>query len=173
MEEKDLLLNQICSLYFDKEENSAHLTGYIIAKNNDELICKHINQRGEYDGYIWSRVSDLYRISYNGKYDRKIAKLYNYKKQKHPDYNPKGKSLAKDLLAYARQNGYLVSIELNTDGITGWVRDFSNTKVVIECLDSYYADSDGIETVSIDEVNTISCDTDFEQDLLIISKMKK
>lgn len=55
---------KIASLYFDKEDNCAHLTGFVHGYNEEELLVAHITPRGEYDGYVLNKISNLYRIDY-------------------------------------------------------------------------------------------------------------
>ncbi len=166
MNTTDLILNKICSLYFDKDDEEAHLTGYVVSSNETELICKHINQRGEYDGYIWSRVSDLYRICYEGQYEKKIEDLYCLKSQIHPCFFPKKHSLIEELMDFAKINNYLISVDFRTESITGRVLNCSDNTIRINCIDQFGRD-DGVEVVSIDEIVSVSCDTDYEQDLFL------
>ena len=44
---------KVANVYLDKEDTCHHLTGYITACNDDEVLIAHINTRGEYDGFVY------------------------------------------------------------------------------------------------------------------------
>lgn len=159
--------NKVVSLYFNKEDNSCHLTGFVAAFNNDEILVKHITNRGNYDGFILNRFENLYRISYDDKYENKILKLYNIKNQNHPKINVKAGNILFSLFDFSMKNNYLCTIEFTNDNIVGFIMDYNDDYIYIEEINDY-GEKMGKCVINYDEIITISCDTDNEQDLMIL-----
>ena len=67
---------RVASFYFNKEDNCAHLTGFVLFYNAQEIVVAHITPRGEYDGYVYNKLEDLYRIEYHGNYEKKILEPF-------------------------------------------------------------------------------------------------
>lgn len=158
---------KIASYYFDKEDNCKHLTGFVHYFNEQELLIAHITPRGEYDGFVLNRMDGLYRVDYDGLYEKKIQHLYELKNQTHPVVPCDEEGIVIPLLKFAFENEYLITFEMENDAITGsvdWFGDYVKLQVI---------DENGIENgkciIDIDEVVTISCDTDYEQDLKILN----
>lgn len=163
--------HKVASFYFDKEDNCVHLTGIVHQHNEDELLIAHITPRGEYDGFILNKIGNLYRIDYEGEYENKIQRLYQLKAQAHPTVVCNEDGILFSLLKFARENQRLVSLELNTDKVTGIVKKYDNF-VQLQVINE-----NGIKNgrciIAIDEIVTISCDTDYEQDLKILNLAKE
>ena len=154
---------RVASFYFNKEDNCAHLTGFVLFYNAQEIVVAHITPRGEYDGYVYNKLEDLYRIEYHGNYEKKIERLYNLKKQTHKMLFYDGDNILSHLLDLARVSGRLVSLELRNDTITGYIMEYGDY-VKVNLIDENGV-ADGECVINIDEVVTISIDTDYEQDL--------
>ncbi|MCM1365313.1 MAG: hypothetical protein NC122_00190 [Faecalibacterium sp.] len=157
---------KIVSFYFNKEDNCTHLTGFIYAYNENELLVAHITPRGEYDGFILNQMSNLYKIEYDGDYEKKILNLYCLKRQSHPCIEIRGDSILFSLLDFTKDNNHLISVDLNTDKITGFVKSYDDF-ITLNMVDDY-GRNNGVAVVSIDEVITFSCDTSDEQDLSLL-----
>ena len=159
--------NNVASFYFDREDNCIHLTGMICAYNDSELLISHITPRGEYDGFILKMISDLYKMDYNGDYEKKIINLYSLKNQTHPNININNDAQFFSLIDFAKDEKHLISAELNNDKITGFVIDYDDDYITLNIIDDY-ARSIGVTVINIDEIVTLSCDTDYEQDLKLM-----
>ena len=160
--------NKIASFYFNKDDNQVHLTGFVHYFNEDEILISHITPRGEYDGYFFNRISNIYRLDYDGDYEIKIQHLYNFKKQSHPCIECDENGILFPLLNYAQNNDLIISCELQNDKITGLVNGYDNW-IYISVIDDKGKEN-GVSILDIDEVITFSCDTDYEQDLKMLSE---
>lgn len=161
---------KVVSLYFNKEDNCVHLTGYICCYNEDEILISHITSRGEYDGFILNKIDNLYRIDYDGEYEKKIEKLYKLKKQSHPIITGDEDGILYPLLAFTDENQYFISVELQSDKVTGLINGY-NDYIYLSTVNDFGHDS-GITAVDIDEIAVFAVDTDNEQDLNILYKQK-
>lgn len=165
--------NKIGSFYFNKEDNTVHLTGYVSYYNESELLIAHINQRGEYDGYILNKIDDLYRIDYDGEYEKKIEDLFLLKKQFHPIFackNP-NEGLLTPLLEFSKKNKLLISADMYNNTITGFVKRYSYDTIEFKTVNENGI-CNGCTVINIDEVITFSIDTDYEQDINLLLKEK-
>lgn len=159
--------NKVVSLYCDQEDTNSHLTGYINYYNNSELLISHINKRGEYDGFIIKHLEDVYRIHYDGDYEKKIEILYKLKTQTHPIIDAKDEGILFPLLDYAIKMDFIVTLELKDNYISGFINGYDDNFIQI-CIVNQKGINDGISVVNIDEIIAFSCDTDDEQDLKLL-----
>lgn len=162
---------KLASFYFNKEDNCAHLTGFIHAYNDNELLIAHITPRGEYDGFVLNKMTNLYRVDYDGNYEKKIQQLYKLKKQSHPIVQCNKDEIFVSLLKFACENEYLITLELENDSVTGYVDEYEDF-ISLQVLDEN-GGKNGKCIIDIDEVVTFSCDTDYEQDLKILNYAQK
>ena len=95
---------KVANVYLDKEDTCHHLTGYITACNDDEVLIAHINTRGEYDGFVYEYASNVYRVEYDGEYENKIGTLYKLKHQSHPQFEPDEGNILFSLLKFAENS---------------------------------------------------------------------
>ena len=160
---------KVTSFYFNKEDNTKHLTGYIHAYNDDELLIAHISSRGLYDGFILNKTSELYCITYDGCYEEKIKKLYTLKSQKHPAIEC-GDCILFSLLDFSKNNNHIVSLELSNDTIVGFIDKYDDNYIYLDMIDEY-GHGLGKCIIDYDEVITFACDSDDEQDLKMLCSL--
>lgn len=157
----------MASFYFNRDDNLTHLTGFVYAFNEDELLIAHISPRGMYDGFILNQITNIYRIDYNGEYENKIQKLYDFQKQKHSNISITEESILFPMLDWAKEYQKIISLELKNNSITGFVKEYNDYIITIQLI----ADTglqNGISKIEIDEIVTFTFDSDYEQDLKIL-----
>lgn len=156
----------IASFYYDDCNTQRHLVGYIERFNDSEILIAHISSRGCYDGFILKHIEDIYRIDYGGEYEKKIEKLYKIRGQMHATINTFGSDdeIFYSLMDFVEQNSFLVTLEFAESCITGLVNGYSDDIVYLTIINDY-GEEDGISIVHIDEIQTVSVDSDNEQDL--------
>lgn len=159
---------KVASVYLDKEDTCHHLTGYITACNDDEVLIAHINTRGEYDGFVYEYASNVYRVDYDGEYEDKIGTLYKLKHQSHPQFEPDEENILFSLLKFAENSKLLVSLEDEDNSVTGFLKSFSDTQIELETVNEYGKYS-GVTVIDLEMVETISVDTDYEQDVKLLA----
>lgn len=173
---KNLLKNclnnhKVVSLYFDREDNGTHLTGFINSFNTRDIVVAHITPRGEYDGFILKRMNSLYRAECDGAYEKKIGQLYEIKRSSHLYFKAENENLFSYMLNFAKDRELIVTLELLNDSITGFVGDFDSENVNIHCINEYGC-QDGNATVKAEEITAVYCDTDNENDLKLLNNEK-
>ena len=169
---KECYENQkVASFYFNKEDNCAHLTGFLHCYNENEILIAHITPRGEYDGFVLSKIDNLYRVDYSGDYEKKIQLLYKLKSQSHSTVTCDKDSILFSFLEFANKNKYLISMELENASVTGFVEEYDDS-IRLKVINENGVENGGC-VINIDEVITFSCDTDYEQDLKILNSVKE
>ena len=166
---------KIVSVYSNEEDTTMHLTGYIEKFNESELLLAHISAHGYYDGYILKHIEDIYRMDYGGSYERKIEELYLLKKQTHPPidtFQEGEEEILYSLLDYAKNQRLIVSLEFSDGLLSGFVNGYDDDNLFLTLISDSGAE-DGQSIVKVDEILTVSVDTDDEQDLNILHKSKK
>jgi len=159
---------KVSSVYLDKEDTCHHLTGYITVCNDDEVLIAHVNTRGEYDGFVYEYADNIYRVDYDGEYENKIGILYKLKHQSHPQFETDEENILFSLLKFAENNGLLVSAEDEDNSVTGFLKSFSDTQIELETVNDYGKYS-GITVIDLEMVETVSVDTDYEQDIKLLA----
>lgn len=158
----------IASFYCDKDNTNAHFTGYVVQYNESEVLIAHINSSGLYDGFILKQTDDFYRIDLCGEYEKKIETLYKIKKQHHPNICVSDANIIDSLFNFSIENNLVVSFEFNGCTISGFIKNISEYLIRIDILNEK-GEVDGESVFDINEVSTISVDTDEEQDLKFLS----
>ena len=158
----------IGSFFCDQAESGKHLTGYIAAYKEDELLIKHISPSGYYDGFILIHISDLIRVDIAGQYEQKITTLYALREQKHPDLSCAGECIFLTLMEYAQNNKLIVSLELDDCVLSGFVQSFSEDHVHLEVLDEY-GRTDGDTYLLSDDILSVALDTSTEQNIKLLN----
>ena len=158
----------VSSIYTDQ---IYHLTGFILVSTDEYVVISHINAHGLYDGYILKRTEDIYRIDYDGKYEKKIEALYLLKNQTHDliteDDLKDEKSPLELILDIAKSTHKIISIEYEDVVISGFVDSFTEELVTLFIVDEY-GYQDGHTTICLSSIETIALDTDTEQDILLL-----
>ncbi len=155
--------DQLVSVYCDTNCPNTHLTGFIGAIFDDDVIVRHISKEGLYDGFIMIRTSDVFRVDLGGEYENKILALYTIKKQSHPMLSF-GDSSMETLLNFCIEESLVLSLELLNCTLTGFVLDFDETKVHLQLVD-LNGRKNGETFVMCDEIVSFAADTSTEQDI--------
>ncbi len=160
---------RIISIYSDKDNTDLHLTGYVVSINDKEILISHITSYGEYDGFILQHLDNIYRVDYDGEYEKKIEKLYKLKKQysKVPDLDIYGKSLFCNLIDFAKHNNKIITLEFQDNILSGFVCD-NNIGIISIDIVNEFGKKEGKAVISINEILTVAVDTVDEQTLLIL-----
>jgi len=173
--------NTIVSIYPDINNSECFSVGFIEAMSNDHIIIKSISKNGQYDGYIIRKIENIFRVDFDGDYEKRLKILYEIQKQEHHKLIQKkarkDTNLFREALKSSMSNKYVVSIELiftdeeEGEGLFGWVKNISETEVLISKL-SYYGHDDGCSIIRFDNIAAINCDTDDEIALRLLNTQK-
>ena len=93
---------------------------------------------------------------------------YKLKHQSHPQFEPDEGNILFSLLKFAENSKLLVSLEDEENSVTGFLKSFSDTQIELETVNEYGKYS-GITVIDLEMVETISVDTDYEQDVKLLA----
>lgn len=156
-----MLLQSICTndlvgIYDDTEEPDKFFVGYILHADNDGILIAAISSRGEDDGFVAIKSEEVFRIEKNSKYINCIKAITEVQA---PVCKWMTGNIFGDLLQYAKQNHFVVSIQLlsrTSSTIDGFVKEIEDGVVTIEILDEY-GNSDGETSIFLEDCLQLSC----------------
>lgn len=161
-------MEKYCS-YYTSDDCDKFFFGKIIALNKDEVAIQLYSTSGGNDGIIVKRLSDIYRIECDSKYNKKMEKLIGSDSIKSNiviDSN----SIFESAVKVAIENALVISIVLfDCDHVnaTGIPLSLDNEICTINQIDDY-GQEDGITSFLFDNVTQIEINTEYEQ---IIKKL--
>lgn len=161
--------NLVGSFFFDTNNPERHLTGYIADYNNDEILIKHISPDGYYDGYILAHISDINRIDLCGKYEKKVERLYLIRNQTHPSLKNTSSSFASSVIEWASKNKLIVSAELESRTISGFVLYYNDDSLHLQVIDEF-GELDGETIIYLNNILSFAVDTTTEQSLKLLTQ---
>lgn len=168
----------IISCYCDTELSDSFIVGRIIFVNEDYTIIESIHVRGEYDGYVLIDNEDIFRIDYNGKYEKKVELLYSLKKQKHSLLKKNDFSdVQNDIVIFVflkkvLKLGVLAKLSINSDDddvVIGLIEEVGDCSVTVSQIDEY-GDSLGYVTIFTESISRVAVDGIDEQVITFLRK---
>ena len=161
----------VVSLYSNLDNAFVHLTGYVLKVTQEYVLIAHITEHGCYDGYIVKHTDDIYRIDYDGTYEKKIASLYHLREQKHNLFTILNVKMDMELnlllLDCAKQTHKVISVEYEDAVLSGFVEGYDSDKLLISIVDENGVQN-GHSIINLNTIQTIALDTDTEQDILLL-----
>ena len=161
--------NEIISLY-SNEDSENFCVGYILKTNRDYILMQHISPNGKYDGYIFKKTSDIYRVGYDESYTKKIEKLYDLECCKHEDIVIDSEDILVSFLKIASKKRWIVALELNQSclyDVQGFVLEVDKKNIVIQEIsdDGKY---DGITYLDLQCITSGEGDTEEGQSIKLL-----
>lgn len=155
------------SAFSNRHQPDKCSTGFIEEISNEQFIMKHVAPEGVYDGYIIRRINDIFRIDFNGKYEKRLALLYNLQVQHHKgtlkNKLNEDSNLFIAALVFAQNNNLIVRVcidetEMQED-IVGFVKKVHDNVIISRITNEGLADGESIfRTSDIIKINIDSSD---------------
>lgn len=160
---------KLATFYCEEGESQKLFCGYVEKYNNSEILIAHISPHGYYDGLILMHIEDIWRVDYDGDYEKKIGRLYKLREQSHKHIHAidMGEEILYTLLDFAKQNDYIISIEFSENRISGFVNDYTDDNIYLGVVNEFGAEN-GTSIINVDEILCIAVDSDYEQDLKLL-----
>lgn len=143
--------------------------GKVLGWNDEEILIAHISAGGYYDGYVLRPLDGLFQITFGGRYEQKMQKLYAAKTQHHALVRANNDNLWNSILEYAFQAELILSAEHGSASVTGYIEDWDDAALKLRVLDQFGME-DGSAIVLRDEIDLLAVDTDYEQDLRLLKE---
>ncbi|MFT3951146.1 MAG: hypothetical protein QM689_04225 [Oscillospiraceae bacterium] len=163
---------KIVSVYTRSDRPEMHYVGYISKYNESELLLSHISRNGLYDGFILLRTEMIYRLEFDGPYEKKMETLYRMKAQRHDELIFDDDEILYPLMEYCIWKNLVVTMEYDDAFIVSGIPERQNEQFIYLRLVSDYGEDNGLSVVTKDEILKFLCDTDNEQDLRLLNTMR-
>ena len=163
-------LCRLTSIFGDENEIESFGVGYISSCNETDYIFQSISPRGLYDGFLLRKTNRIFKLDFNGSYEKKIQTLSKFNNGQHCKFDFGKENLVNAMLKFAMKNQFVVAIELldsGCDDCTGFITSVDDEKCTIGKLDRY-GRQNGITIIEISEITKINVDSEDEQDLKIL-----
>lgn len=173
---KDILIssadsNEPISLYTDIEDSEKFSFGFVLGVSDDYVLLGSINPYGFFDGYTLKSCQDIYRIEKNDNYGTRVYRLYQLHNQNHARFKLTT-DFIRDMLDYSLTEHFVVSLEINESGyddIQGFVDKIVDDIVYINQVDDD-GNSDGDTVISIEDISGITCNSEKEAAIRLLTE---
>lgn len=171
------LQGTLVSIYTDRDDMDRFSCGYIEDIDDEFVYINHVTSSGENDGIVVRKNAEILKIEYEGEYERRIERLYKLKEQEHKKYlNSNSNCKIRSLLSYAKDNGLIITVAIGDSDeyteTTGLIEKLQEGKIFISQI-SFYGESVGMSIIKEEDIYKINCDTQDEEDILLLLKDSK
>lgn len=153
----------LLAIYTNIEETNRFIVGYVKDYDKTMVYLKSIDTQGNFDGFIYCKMEDIYEIEYDDRYLRRFELLINNKDifEKDSEINIKHNTeedFTITLLQAAVDSGLIVTFDINYDySITGYIEKFDNSSCIIrEITDD--GDEDGFNVIRLNDIERVYID---------------
>lgn len=147
--------NGIISIYTNKYDLNVFYAGKYIDNDKKYLMIHSVNPNGEDDGLMCIKITDIYRVDYDGEYEKNL-----FLKSKFSNYDITLKdNFLRDLLEYAKNKKYIVELQMyNNDEncVIGYVQEIDNEHVVINIVNES-GSIEGETIVMLESISLVGC----------------
>ncbi len=150
----------IVSLYDDYDDRDVFSVGYVDQISDTHVRLKAVNENCEFSGYEIRALSDIYKLEYNGKYEKKIQKINNniYKvfKEIEPIMDIKNNLVLSALMQSQKEKIFLCIWGNDPDDFQeGYVEKVSKKTIKFRLVNQHGED-DGVVVMKIDEITNVN-----------------
>ena len=142
------------SIYNDSENSDKCCLGYVQAVNEEWVLTKEISPTGRFDGYCTQRFEDIFRVEQDTQYIKKLAILYDLKKDANSEFNLNiSENILPNALDSAIQNHIMTTTWVNNDSgaITGYVTEYQDGVVSMQQI-TEYGEKDGLVMIYEEDI---------------------
>lgn len=159
--------NCIVEIYTHSEDSFS--VGSVYFQNKDCVLLRGVDEQGKLTAYYAMKKSIITNVEYDTEYLNKLEKYMEYGSMhtyglwfyltevKFDETRP----LFPQVFQYAYKENMIITIATFTmeQYETGYIRELSEDRIVIECVDMETAKLDGCIAVNIDEISFIEFDS--------------
>jgi len=152
----------LTSFFCDRSNPNSANVGYVIAYNNDCFILSAITPEGEDDGYVFRIIEDIFKLEYDGPYEKKIEYLHQqYEKNSvtTPSLKPDD-NLLLDLIKSSLLDGKIIGVGLEgVDSIAfGLTVEYDDETLTYREVDEY-GEMLGYASVRLSDIDFLEIDS--------------
>lgn len=147
---------KMISIFNDIERDDRFGVGFIVSLNQEEMLIKSISPGGEYDGYMWLRIEDVFQCGFDGEYEEKIMNLYDACDRQELDIPDQ--DIRENFLNYSISKKRMLEIVYLSTIISGYVVEYADEIIAIREVDQYGKEL-GMVYIKMEVVDEIHMDT--------------
>ena len=165
---------QLVTVFVDPDDQSRFIVGFVNALTSKEVRIKAVSPFGEDAGYEVRRLTNVFRVDFDGRYERKLGFLAENSGKVFREVNLpstiKNESLIFLTLKQAQSKKLMVAVWTmdDNDGIVGYVQKLSPTALEILAVDSNGAES-GVTLIDLSNVTDMDCNSREEQRVMFLN----
>jgi hypothetical protein len=171
--------NVMISVFSNENEPDKCSTGFIETISDEQFVMKHVTPNGKYDGYAIRKLDDIFRIDFNGDYERRLSLLYNLQNQSHRDFFvgkvKKENNLFSEALLASQKTNIVVNVCIDEtesqEDIVGFVKRVKGSEVVISRV-SFEGSDDGESIFTIKDIVKMNIDAEDERMFTVLFNSK-
>ncbi|MDD6071132.1 MAG: hypothetical protein PUC12_10035 [Clostridiales bacterium] len=140
-----MTIREDCIIEIYTKNQDSFSVGKVCFQNHDSVVFYSIDEQGKIAGYYAMKKKYITKILDNTEYLRKIGKYMEYSEKNPYDswFSLKkvefeiSKPLFIQILRYAKDNDIIVTLDMFISDYleTGYVREITQEKIVLECVD--------------------------------------
>lgn len=159
--------NTLVSIYVDSDDWGNYSVGYVDLVTSTHVRLRAISKYGEAAGFEVRPLSEIVKVEYDGKYERKIEVLIKNQGQIFNEIaisNETSGDLVRDALQQSLDDSVVVVAWGNDpdDSVVGYVEKIEPEFVTFRLINGFGED-DGFSIIDISEVSSIDFNTQSEQ----------
>ncbi len=165
---------RLVSVFSDIEEPSTCSVGYIHQFDECWMAMAHITPEGFEDGYIFRKIENIFRIDFDGVYEKKVEYLQNQNLKKHEQLNlcsEKGIFVAAMNEAMRTKKMMAINV-LGGDDVIGSVYSISESFVTMQKFTDF-GDEDGLTVIPLEVITKFNYDNLDLRSINCLNKYKK
>lgn len=143
---------------YDENDEDLFLCGYIKQYNEEEVIMKCVNERGQYDGYAMLMSSRIWRMNYKSKKIERIRSLFERQKYTGKDMEYKESRLIYNILEFAETEKLIVTVFTTETEIEGYIKNYDDKTIHIKKIDEFGLEQ-GCSVTNINKILYLFADT--------------
>lgn len=161
---------KLIGVYTNLQDLSKFDVGVALAVDDDFLILSSVSKYGKLNGLLLIELDSVVRIDEDSVYLRKINALMRYYNEK-PDVFTADQYLVYSLLEFCHTNNRIAAIDLLDSGTydaVGFVDELDTERCIIKQV-SEFGKNDGISTILLADITSITCCSEMEVMLEVLS----
>ncbi|MCZ4279812.1 hypothetical protein O4H49_03420 [Kiloniella laminariae] len=165
---------RLVSLHSKPENWNKCCVGYVDCVSDEHVRLRAISVYGEAAGYEVRRLSEIFKIEFDGQYTKKIEKLNQNQGSVFKEvklYEKSSGDLVRETLESARHESVLVVVWGNDpdDSLVGYVDKIETDLLTIRLVDEFGVD-DGVSVIRFEEITDVDFNTRSEQARIFLHK---
>ncbi len=175
--QKEKRRHRVVSLYAMPSEESPLSSGYVMACDTDSILMQEVDPYGYEDGISLTRLDRIGHLETDGKYEKRLQKLFALNKQKSLNEEKViHEALLENYLQEAFRDQRIVTIySVESEGgdlISGYITELDETSITLQIL-TYYGEKDSVCYLDKERINYVRSQSHYEQSIGLLNEMAK